>query len=333
MKNKKALFIAPLFFNYPHLIMEELSKQGWEVDYYDDRPSQGAFVKGMIKIKKDLMNGLIESYFNKILNETKGKNYDLVFIIAAKVFTSSMIDELRGAQQQARFVLYLWDSVQNYPHIEELISSFDKVYSFDTEDCKTYKEMEFLPLFYSNSYKILAEEKSSHSFKYDISSIGTAHPNRYIMFRKLERYFQGSNVKLFLYMFLASRLLFFYNKLFEEDFKTAKLREFKFVPLNEKQVLDVVRDSKAVLDIQHHQQSGLTMRTVECLGAKKKIITTNTNIKQYDFYHPNNICIIENENFEKINEFLTTNYMEIDQDIYTKYSLTSWLKTITQENS
>ena len=40
----------------------------------------------------------------------------------------------------------------------------------------------------------------------------------------------------------------------------------------------------SVLDINHLDQSGLTIRTFEALGAGKKIITTNSEIKKYPFY-------------------------------------------------
>ncbi len=36
------------------------------------------------------------------------------------------------------------------------------------------------------------------------------------------------------------------------------------------------------------------------LGAKRKMVTTNTNIKKYDFYNENNIFILENNNLDDI---------------------------------
>lgn len=83
--------------------------------------------------------------------------------------------------------------------------------------------------------------------------------------------------------------------------------------------------------MQHNKQSGLTMRTLETLGAKKKLITSNIDIKRYDFYNENNIFIIEDENLEGINEFINKDYEDINQDIYEKYSLRSWVETIVNE--
>ena len=60
--------------------------------------------------------------------------------------------------------------------------------------------------------------------------------------------------------------------------------------------MDVVRSSRAVLDIQHFKQTGLTMRTLETLGAGKKLITTNPDVKEYDFYDEGRVMTIDRAN-------------------------------------
>ena len=54
------------------------------------------------------------------------------------------------------------------------------------------------------------------------------------------------------------------------------------------------------------------MRTIEiALGMRKKSITTNLDIKEYDFYDKNNILIIDRKNPIINKEFLETNYHEL----------------------
>ena len=60
--------------------------------------------------------------------------------------------------------------------------------------------------------------------------------------------------------------------------------EISFTKRSAAEIVDVVRSSRAVLDIQHFKQTGLTMRTLETFGAGKKLITTNHEVKKYDFY-------------------------------------------------
>ena len=329
MSNKKILYIGTPIFNYHKKIVSEFEEQGYSVDYYNDRPSESSFVKGIIKIKKSFMCSLIQRYFDKIMSETKGKKYDLVFIVNCKVFTPIMIKQLRDSQKSARAVLYMWDSLTLYPNSKELIPIFDKAYSFDLDDCDNIDELTFMPLFFCKEYEKLGQEDIQER-EYDIVSVCTAHPNRYKTMYELFPELEAKGIRIFSYMFL-NKLQYLYNKMVVPEFKGANSNEFKFKPLSEQENLDVLRKSNTVFDIQHNMQSGLTMRTIETLGAKRKMITTNNNIKKYDFYNENNIFVIDKHNLSGIEKFIEQEYQPISEDIYIKYSLHCWIETIINE--
>ena len=97
---------------------------------------------------------------------------------------------------------------------------------------------------------------------------------------------------------------------------------------NSEEIADVIDKSKIVLDIQHPKQIGLTMRTIEMLGMNKKLITTNSTIKNYDFYNPNNICVIDRNDIKIDMNFLDTPYQAIKKDVYESYSLENWIKSV-----
>ncbi|MFH4210110.1 lipopolysaccharide biosynthesis protein, partial [Acinetobacter baumannii] len=61
------------------------------------------------------------------------------------------------------------------------------------------------------------------------------------------------------------------------------------------EIIKLYAKSNVILDISHPGQSGLTMRTFEAIGAGKKLITTNLNIKEYPFYNSDNIFIISRD--------------------------------------
>lgn len=329
MSRKKVLYIGTPIFNYHKKIISEFESYGYDVDFYNDRPSESSFIKGMIKIKKSLLNSLIQKYFDKIMFETKDKNYDLVFIVNCKVFTSSMIKLLRESQKSARFVLYMWDSLTLYPNSEKLIPLFDTSYSFDLEDCKKIEKLKFLPLFYCKEFQQVGQVQDNQ-IDYDIISVCTAHPNRYKTMHKLFPELESKGIRIFSYMFL-NKLQYLYNIVFVSEFKGAKRSEFKFTPLSEEQNLDALKSANTVFDMQHNKQSGLTMRTIETLGAKRKMITTNTNIKRYDFYNENNIFVMDENNLGKIETFINRKYEPIDDEVYKKYSISSWIDTIINE--
>lgn len=331
MKNKNILYIGTPFFNYYQEIIKEFEKREYSVDYYNDRPTESSFVKGIIKIRQSMMSSLIQKYFDKIMAETKEKSYDLVFIVNCKVFTPAMILQLKSSQKSARFILYMWDSLTLYPNSRELIPVFDRVYSFDLEDCKRVEALTFLPLFYSSAYGKLGQEETEER-EYDMVSVCTAHPNRYKMMHELFPVLEAKGIRIFSYMYL-SKLQYMYNRVFVLEFKGAKSSEFKYKPLSQHENLAVLKKSNIVFDMQHNKQSGLTMRTIETVGAKKKLITTNTNIKKYDFYNENNIFVMDEHNMSGIEQFINYEYEPICYDIYQKYSLHNWIQTIITETN
>ncbi|WP_035291762.1 hypothetical protein [Clostridium sp. KNHs214] len=330
MSRKKVLYIGTPIFNYHKKIISEFEAKGYSVDFYNDRPSENSFIKGMIKIKKSLLNSLIQKYFDKIMSETKDKTYDLVFIVNCKVFTSEMIKQLRESQKSARFVLYMWDSLTLYPDSRKLIPLFDTAYSFDLDDCEKIEKLKFLPLFYCKEFEQVGQVQDSQ-IDYDIVSVCTAHPNRYKTMHKLFPELESKGIRIFSYMFL-NKLQYLYNITFVPEFKGSKRSEFKFIPLSESENLDVLKRANSVFDMQHNKQSGLTMRTIETLGAKRKLITTNRNIKRYEFYNENNIFVMDENNLDKIEAFIKRKYEPINDEVYKKYSISSWIDTIINDN-
>ena len=59
---KKLLFIGPNFFNYQDIISEGLRQKGYEVTYFDDRPSTSFLMKAIIRLNKNLVKKSIQKY-------------------------------------------------------------------------------------------------------------------------------------------------------------------------------------------------------------------------------------------------------------------------------
>ena len=92
-------------------------------------------------------------------------------------------------------------------------------------------------------------------------------------------------------------------------------------------------DSKIILDIAHPHQKGLSFRPYETIGLRKKLITTNKDIVNYDFYNPNNIFVIEDiDNITIPLEFFKTDYQEIDIKLREKYHIKNWIHNIINGN-
>lgn len=324
----KLLLIMPNFFDYPKLISNELNRLGYSVDFYDDRPSTNPFIKAIIRVNKNFINWYIQKYFDSIKRNISYKTYDIVFIISGQSlsFDEEMMDELRKLQPQARFILYQWDSLKNFPYIKRMEKFFDECYTFDRSDAENYKRLKFLPLFYNRQYEEIGKINPI-DYKYDFCFVGTAHPKKYKFITEMSKKLMPVYPKQFIYFYYPSRIVYFYRKLMNPELKKAKIGDFNYVPISRENMQMVYQKSKCILDSPQEGQQGLTIRVLEALGAKKKIITTNADIVNYDFYCPENIYVYQGE-FDFNAPFFKEPFKEIDQDIYQKYALRNWLKEI-----
>lgn len=328
---KKLLLIMPRFFNYPNLISEELNNMGYQVDFFDDRPSTNAFIKAAIRINKNLIYTYIKKYFDEIMTKIKNEKYDVVFLISGQSlsFSESMIEQIKKSQPYAKFVLYQWDSQTNFPYIKKVQKYFDKCYSFDRRDVEENSSLMFLPLFYSKIYENIGKEKKKE-YKYDFCFVGTAHPKKYKFIKMMSEQLKVVYPNQFIYFFFPSPMVYFYRKIKNKELKDAKYNDFHYIPLNENEMNNVYEKSRCVLDSAQDGQLGLTIRVLEAIGAKKKIITTNEDVINYDFYYPENIYVY-NGKMDLDNVFFKEEYKELDKEIYEKYSLRNWLKKIVEE--
>lgn len=327
-KSKKLLLIMPRFFNYPQLICAELENMGYETDFFDDRPSTNPWVKAAIRINKDIIKGYIRKYFEKVMETVTSKQYDVVFLISGQSlsFSEDMIGKIKECQPNARFVLYQWDSQVNFPYIKNVQHFFDKRYTFDRSDSSEEKGIKFLPLFYSRNYEELGKAVPS-SYEYDFCFVGTAHPKKYKFIKLMSEQLRKVYPKQFIYFFYPSRIVFFYRKLHDKELRNAHYREFHFTPLSQSEMEKIYTKSRCVLDSAQAGQLGLTIRVLEALGSKKKIITTNEDIVNYDFYCPENIYLYDGK-IDMDAPFFKCPYKDIEREVYEKYSLRNWLSEI-----
>ncbi len=76
----------------------------------------------------------------------------------------------------------------------------------------------------------------------------------------------------------------------------------------------------------------MTIRTIEALACGNKIITTNETIKEYDFYNPNNIWIIDRKSPYIDPEFILSPYEKIDERIINSYSIKKFVDCLVNRN-
>ncbi|MGB3159721.1 MAG: capsular biosynthesis protein CpsH [Carnobacterium sp.] len=331
LKKKKILFLAPAFFGYELKIKFKMEQLGASVDYYDARSITSSYEKALLKISSSIFKNKTKKYYRKIINENKSKNYDYVFIVKCDMISADILNEMKSIFNSAKFCLYLWDSVKNIPGIVDKFQFFHKISSFDREDVKNYKNIQFRPLFYIDNFKRKDSISKNNIYKYDLSFCGTVHSDRYRIIQEIKNYSKKNSYHFFTFLYLQSKFIYWYYKLTKKEFISTTIKNFDFDKMNGKSISEIVNDSRVVLDIQHPKQTGLTMRTIEMLGMEKKLITTNQDIVNYDFYKKNNILVIPRKEIKIPKEFLSEEYEPLSDDIYQKYSIEYWILDILTE--
>lgn len=322
LKGKKILFFTASFLGFQDDIKNALSKMGARVDWFDERVSEGTFTKALVRINRDALALKINRYYSRIIEDTKNENYDYIFFVNIEAATERIIESLRLAHPNASFILYEWDSIVNNKNARNLLGLFDETWSFDRNDCCMFN-MNFLSLFYNNEYEQIKEVQK---YQYEVMFIGTTHSDRFRFVKTIEDQIDGEKFNWF---YFPSKLLYYKMWMQDKYFRNnSRMSDFNFLPLSKQSLLEIVEQSRIIVDAQHPKQTGLTMRTLETMGARRKLITTNMYIKEYDFYNPNNILVVDRSNPIVPDSFLNSSYEEIPDAIYKKYSLNSWLKTI-----
>jgi hypothetical protein len=327
IENKNFVLISPRYFNYENEICNEIISNGGKIIYINDRISDYGFIKFIFKflIFRKCFNFFIKKYFIKKLKLIKNTNYhvDYFLIIIPEGFTNNIIKMYKKAFPNSKFILYLWDSINNRKYITKSFDFFDKIFTFDYDDAKK-NNLLFQPLFYINNFN---NQNNKSSYIYDFSFIGTAHSDRVYILKKLVN-LSNKNFKYFFHFYLQNPLVYFYYIFFDKNFKNVKLSDLTFKSLDKNQVKNIISDSNCIIDVNHPNQTGLTIRSIEILASGKKLITTNHTIKYYNFYKPSNILIIDRKNPQIDSNFLKINFETISDNILENYKIKNWINTL-----
>jgi len=332
LQDKTILLLAPSFFGYEIEIQKELEGLGAKVIYWDERPRNDFFTKVLIRLNfKKMIFLKIQKYYNNILSSIDNEKIDYLFLVSPETITEKIILKIKEKHKNIKIFIYLWDSIQNKKNTISLLNVSDQFFTFDSSDVTVDKNIRFLPLFYIKNYTLVANKKDN--LEYDISFVGTVHSDRYKIVKKIESIAKQNGLSVYTYFYSPSKILFFTQKLFKKEFKSISRDDISFDSLSQNDVLDIIEKSMTIVDIHHPKQVGLTMRTIEVMGAKRKLLTTNKDIKQYDFFSSDNIFIFDRNSPNIDIDFLSRKSKEIEKRVYDKYSLREWLIYIFKEST
>jgi len=200
--------------------------------------------------------------------------------------------------------------------------------SFDRVDVSENPEIEFLPLFFANEYGRAAEWRGE--YEYDACFIGTIHTDRYRILEKLLDALERDGRRVFVYCYYPSRILHRLRSLVDPGFRRFSKKYVNFVGLPLPKVVDYISVSRCVIDINRPDQKGLTMRTIEALGAQRKLITTNEDVSSYDIYTSSGVKIVDRDAPRVAEEFLDSEGVPYDEAVRARYTVGNWVEQVLQ---
>jgi len=324
LQGKKVLLIAPRFFGYENEIRNEIERRGAQVDWLADRPFDKAWQTALTRTSPAMVQPWVNRLYLHQLEQFGASHYDIVLVINGQTLASEILVEIKSSFPSARMLLYMWDSMDNRPNIVQALRYYDVAYSFDPVSANQYG-MVVRPLFFTRGF----ERSIALTFDYHLSFIGTMHSDRYGVIEQLRKQLT-SEVIAYEYLYLQAPWVYWVYRMLKPAMRHASIEEFQFKAIGKEKVQEIFHHSHAIVDIEHPKQRGLTMRTFETIGANKKLITTNPNIRQYDFFRKENICVIDRNNPVIPAGFWDQSYQELPLDLYYKYSLAGWLDTVLE---
>ena len=314
----KILFLCPDYFGI-YQIIEEGIRRNTDCELTSLIFKEYRYKNSFGKVINFLSKTLLKKNLKKIwaskerMELMKGQDghFDYIFVICPDFM---QLDDLKVLIAKAdQSIVYYWDSFAIIPRYKESFSLFDKHFTFEPKDAINY-QMKFLPNFYSQEIK-------NSDLDNDVFYIGTLD-KRYPLLLKILKAVEDHNRSAKVFLLTKKKMMSKFPD------KISFIREA--IPFSESE--KIYAKSRVLLDVQKTIQDGLTFRVFEALGQHKKLITTNADVVNYDFYDPQNIFIWRPNTTEIPASFFELPYKELPEHIYQKYSLDSWINTIFDSN-
>jgi len=236
----------------------------------------------------------------------------IIFDISISYYFSNY---LRRYLNNKRIILYYWNKIDDVKEKEIIYyRSFLDIYSYCLNDCQKYQ------LKHNKEFSAVPEDfHKSKIFKIqrDVFFAGK-NKGRIDQIMEIKQKFDAIGIS---YKIICT--------------ESVELSSYGILtkPIPYEEILEEDMCSRAILDINYYNY-GTTMREMEAMFLKKKLITNNIKIKERDYYNPNNVYIIDyskSDFLEGIKDFLEKPLVPIDESILKSYSVESWIQRFIEQ--
>lgn len=326
--DKKIILIMPPDFGVYKVIEQNLRYMGFEqvtvispLFRYKTKDRILNFIQKTFLGNKDYKKQLIDDYYTAEVSQTLSsfapKSIDYAIVIRPDKLDLKTIEKIHNTAHKV--VAYQWDGLARFPKVFKVINQFQRFFVFDLDDYHLYKDRYANLLPCTNFYFDIPEEEVALNSK-EVLYVGVYIKDR------IQSLIRVVNA-LSQYDLILNINLFYSRK--TPPFSHPHITFFS-KGLNYAQYLTLTKKATVLLDIKTVDHNGLSFRIFEAIKYQKKLITDNKSIKLYDFYHPNNFYVVENDLFEGLSDFLESDFVPLSEDIRQKYSFSNWVKNILE---
>lgn len=228
-------------------------------------------------------------------------------------YQRGMESYIKKVNPGCRVYLFMWNKIDRVHHNHLLYSDKNGIYSTDPGDCREYG-LHYNHIFYLPQLHrpYLPSDRDSLFF------LG-ADKGRGEFLLKWKKLFEKCGLPCDI------RILGEASKQ-----ASASLRSlYTPKPLDYRQYLQRCEECTVLLDIPQAGQRALTLRVLEAVFLSKKLITSNAELRNYEFYNENNILILpqnpEELSPETVKDFLKREFLPYPAEVLERYGISDWL--------
>ncbi|MBX2965591.1 MAG: hypothetical protein KF845_05550 [Cyclobacteriaceae bacterium] len=325
-EGKTIILGVPKLFNLDSLIEAELKAIGFKTVNISVHTNTFRYKNIFQRLKSLIAKNLLgKGHYKQILNFERSRNRimselqkvdksDYILIIRPEVYPIDFLKDLK--KRGGKMVGYQWNGLNRFPRTYEYIALFDRFFVFDGNDLEVPS---VLPT--TNFYPTTIPKENSNDTT-DVFYAGSFYRGRIASLCDIISKCRELGLNVHYHLFSKKK----------KYFTSCNLSTTKNT-LNYEQNIQYTYNTKILLDLKVAEHEGLSFRVLEAVGFEKKLITTNHRVRDYDFFHADNILIWTGQSKEELAAFVNKSYVSIPETIKQKYSFKNWIHYVLDEGN
>lgn len=253
------------------------------------------------KVFVDIFNFSSPFFYNVLFRNLDIYSTVIIYAYRNNIDVIRYICSKRSSNQ--RIIVWYWNPIFRCIHPDAIRNLDCELWSFDPIDCLRYN-LNFNTTYYFRGLKL-----PSSSLKHvNVFFCGLDKGRKKVLddiCMKLER----------------ATLTYDFHVINEKAPVSQQLPRLSY-----QEYLEHLASSDAVLDVLQEGQEGMTLRVMEALFHQKKLITTQKAIMKAEFYHPDNVFVIGEDNWAGIKNFLEQPLHPVPKEVVEKYDFPMWIR-------